>query len=298
MMSIRRTAVIGLCTAMALACALPGTAASAAAPSADVQQKVLSWDSAAARIGLAGSLWEPEKTAGRSRTGRLVVIAGNLALASGAVVAGDTSASVRYGSSRRGFRISEKWASTGWAAAPILSTSMAKVRTVSVPLGLPAAKVLVIADVFANCFPQSSTRRPRPVPARFRCTRADVLRTGGVLMMTARPASGVSSPGETTVVVQSTGLTFDQLVSIARSLQQVAGSAADGAGSAQMIGMCRQMVEGRMSPAQADAFATAYGYTTRVGSVDGGGQAVTADYRPDRFTLSTVADAVTSCTYG
>ena len=31
---------------------------------------------------------------------------------------------------------------------------------------------------------------------------------------------------------------------------------------------------------------------------DGQPQAVTADYRPDRFTVSTVSGAVTSCTYG
>ena len=46
------------------------------------------------------------------------------------------------------------------------------------------------------------------------------------------------------------------------------------------------------------AFAASNGYSARVGSIDGESLAVTADYRPDRFTLSTVSGAVTSCTYG
>jgi hypothetical protein len=78
----------------------------------------------------------------------------------------------------------------------------------------------------------------------------------------------------------------------------VAGSTADGAGSAQMVGMCRQMVEGAMTVDQASAFAQSNGYTVRVGSIDGQPQAVTADYRPDRFTVSVVSGAVTGCTYG
>jgi len=291
-----RVGIAGLMCAALLAVALP---AQAAAPSqADVQQKVASWDAAAARLGLAGSLWEPIETAGLRRAGRIAVLAGNLAFANGAVAGGDTFASVRYGTSRRGFVISEKWANTGWARQPALSSRMAKVRSVFVLLGSPGTQVTLTADVYANCFPQRPGKKPRPVPARFRCTRNDVLRSGGVLTFTARPAATTTAPGDTSIVIQSTGMTFDQLVRVARNIQQVAGSGSDGAGSAQMVGMCRQMVGGGMTAAQADSFAIAYGYTTRVGSIDGVGLAVTADYRPDRFTLSTVSGVVTSCTYG
>ena len=264
----------------------------------DLQERVLTWDAAAARLGLAGSLWEPAETGGLPRSSRITVFAGNITVADGSVAGGDTYASVAYASARRSLRISQKWAGTGWAKQPTLSPRMAKVRSAVIPLGLPGTTTSVTADVYANCFPQPPNRRPRPVPTRFRCTRADVLRTGGVLTMTARPASTMSAPGDTTIVIQSAGMTFDQLVRIARHLQQVAGSAADGAGSAQMVGMCRQMVGAQMTAAQADAFAVPYGYTTRVGSIDGVGMAVTADYRPDRFTLSTVNGSVVSCAYG
>jgi len=65
-----------------------------------------------------------------------------------------------------------------------------------------------------------------------------------------------------------------------------------------MVGMCRQMVSGGMTFDQAKAFAESNGYLARVGSIDGEPQAVTADYRPDRFTVDIVSDAVTACQYG
>ena len=46
----------------------------------------------------------------------------------------------------------------------------------------------------------------------------------------------MTAPGTTSIVIRSTGLTFAELVGVARSLEQVAGSTGDGAGSAQMVG--------------------------------------------------------------
>ena len=123
--------------------------------------------------------------------------------------------------------------------------------------------------MYADCFVQPTDANPKPIPARFRCTRADVLRTGGTLVMTARPPSQMTAPGTTSIVIRSTGLTFAELVGVARSLEQVAGSTGDGAGSAQMVGMCRQMVDQGMTFEQASAFAQSNGYTARVGSIDG-----------------------------
>lgn len=278
---------------------LGGTApASAADGTPDIDTKVASWDLAAARLGTAGSLWEPQDTASLPRTRRIEVLADNLAFANGAVTAGDTFAGTRYGTAKRNFWIDEKWADTGWAAEPVTSTSTAKVRNVRVRLGSPGTSITVTARVYADCFEQPADADPTPVPARFRCTRGDVLRSGGTLVMTARPPSQMTAPGTTSIVIRSTGLTFAELVSVARSLEQVAGSTGDGAGSAQMVAMCRQMVDQRMTFDQASAFAESNGYTARVGSIDGEPQAVTADYRPDRFTVSTVSGAVTSCTYG
>lgn len=272
--------------------------AHAAPTSADVDDKVATWDLAAARLGTAGSLWEPAKTAGLVLKGRIAVLADNLAIKDGAAVAGDTFAGAEYAAGKKSLSVVEKWANTGWAAEPAFSTSMAKVRNVRIPLGLPGTKIHVTAEVFANCFEQPADADPKPIPPRFRCARSDVRTTGGVLVMTARPASQMTAPGDTSIVLTSTGLRFRQLVAIASSLAQVAGAPGNGAGSAQMIAMCRQMVDGAMTPEQATAFATSSGYSARVGSIDGQPLAVTADFRPDRFTLVVNGGTVSSCTYG
>jgi hypothetical protein len=287
-------------TAVAAAAALLLSAAPAVAADSplDLDTKVGSWDVAAARLGTAGSLWEPQDTAGLDRTRRIAAIADNLAFQDGAVTAGDTYAGTRYGTARRGFWIDEKWADTGWAAEPVTSTSRAKVRTVRIRLGSPGTTTTVRAQVYADCFEQPTDADPKEIPSRFRCTRGDVLRTGGTLVMTARPASQMTAPGTTSIVIRSTGMTFAELVGVARGLEQVAGTAGAGAGSAQMVGMCRQMVDGRMTFEQASAFAASNGYSARIGSIDGASLPVTADYRPDRFTLATVGGVVTSCTYG
>jgi len=262
------------------------------------EAQATSWDMAAAQLGMAGSLWDPRQSAGLKRTRRITVLADNLVISPAGAATGDTFAGTRYGSPSKGFVISEKWMGTGWAAEPAFSTSMARVGTVRIPLGLPGLRIMVQATVYANCFPQSESGKPRPVPRRFRCSRASVLKTGGVLIMTARPASTMTAPGSTSIVIQSTRMTYDQLVKVAESLEQVAGAAAQGAGSAQMVSMCAQMVSQAMTVERAQEYAQPLGYTVRIGSIDGQPLAVTADYRPERFTVSTVAGAVTSCTYG
>lgn len=276
-----------------------GLAPAAAADSTfDVDGTATSWDDAAAMLGTAGSLWEPAYVAKLQRTRKIAVLADNLTFADGTATAGDTYAGTRYRKGKRSLWVDEKWANTGWSAEPAFGTSMALVTRVVVRLGAPGTRVRVTAKVLANCFPQPSDADPTPIPKRFRCAKGDVLKTGGVLMMTARPASQMTAPGRTTIVMRSDGLTFAELVAAARSLQQVAGAPGNGAGSAQMVGMCRQMTSAAMTPDQASAFAVSNGYTTRVGSVDGVPQAVTADYRPERFTLEVTAHAVTDCTYG
>lgn len=256
------------------------------------------WDVAAARLGTAGSLWEPHRTLGLERTRRITVIGDGITVANGAVTGGVTFAGTRYGRGARSVWLAQKWADTGWAAEPAVSTSRALVRTVRLALGPRGMRILVPARVYADCIEQPVDRDPRPVPARARCSRADVLRYGGTVEFTARPSSTMTAPGNTTVVLQSRGLTYSQLLRVAGSLEQVAGAPAGGAGSAQMIGMCAQMVRAPMTPTAAEEFAVANGYTLRVGSVDGVARPLTADYRPDRFTVTVVADAITGCTYG
>ena len=95
-----------------------GATPAQAADGPDADERTSSWDTAAARLGTAGSLWEPTGTAGLDRTRPIRVIADNLAFANGAATAGDTFAGTRYGTNRTGFWLAEKWANTGWAAEP------------------------------------------------------------------------------------------------------------------------------------------------------------------------------------
>ena len=275
------------------------TAAPAADPSEfDTNTRASSWQEAASRLGTAGSLWEPAATAGLRRTTKVSVVADNLAFQNGAAVAGDTFAGGRYGRGQRSFWVNEKWADTGWAAEPAFTTSTARVGRVRIPIGPEGTRIHVTATVLADCFAQPSDADPREIPRGFRCSRADVLRTGGYLVMTARPPSTMTDPGRTSIVLSSTGLSYAELVRIASSLEQVGPTTADGAGSAQMVAMCGQMVTAAMTPDQASAFAQSNGYSTRVGTIDGQSLPVTADYRPDRFTLTVAGNAVTACDYG
>lgn len=276
----------------------------AARPTADTTAKASSWLEASAQLGTAGSLWEPASTAGLKRTKPIDVIADGLTFANARARSGDTFAGATYGTvrgasaARPSFTIAEKWADTGWAVEPATSTSLARVGSVRIALGSPDTRVTVTAQVFANCFVQPSNGNAKEVPAGFRCSKADVARTGGVLRMTARPASTMSEPGRTSIVITSTGVTYAQLVAIASSLGQVSGDGGDITGSAQMVAMCDQMVDGAMTYERASAFAESNGYSMRIGNIDGEPQMVTMDFRWNRFTVSLVKNIVTGCTYG
>jgi len=81
---------------------------------------------------------------------------------------------------------------------------------------------------------------------------------------------------------------------------QSASAAAEGdvAGTDEMRALCDQMVADGLSPEEATALAESNGFTARVGTIDGQPQAVTMDYREDRFTFDVESDAVVACTYG
>ncbi len=291
-----------------LAVGLTGVALTSVAPIAvaapDTSAKAKSWQEAASRLGSAGSLWEPSTTAGLRRTKSIDVFADGLTFTNGSASSGDTYAGATYGAlraasaSRPSFTIAEKWADTGWAVAPAYSTTMAPVGNATIPLGSPGTQVNVKAQVFANCFDQPSSANPRQVPGSYRCSKADVAKSGGVLRMTARPASTMTDPGRTSIVITTTGLSYAQLISIASSLEQVSGGGGEITGSAQMVAMCGQMVDGAMTSEKAAAFAASNGYSMRVGTIDGAPQMLTMDFRWDRFTVSLVKNVVTSCTYG
>ncbi len=293
----RSKTVVMAVSAAVLTCA---AATPAIAADSNFDAKVPTWGEAASALGTAGSLWQPGYTARLKQSGDIWVLAYNLTFSNGAVTSGETNASVQYGTNKRGFRLYEKWANTGWAADPAPSWQTARVGTVRITLGPKGTQVTVPATVSANCYrakPDKNFNIPEQ-PKGFHCSKSDVLRYGGILQMTAKPPSQMTAPGNTTIRIETDGLTYDQLVAIASGLTQASPAMDNATGSAQMRALCQQMVDGKMTPAQADVLAKANGYSTRVGTVDGVPQAVTMDFRTDRFTLSVTKNAVVSCTYG
>lgn len=290
-------AIIVAVSAGVLACA---AATPARAADSSFETKVPTWSEAASALGTAGSLWQPGFTARLKQSGSIWVLADHLAFSNGVVTSGETNASGQYGTNKRGFRLMEKWANTGWAAEPASSWQEAPVGKVRITLGPTGTQTTVPATVSANCYqakPDKNFNIPEQ-PKGFRCSKADVLRFGGVLEMTAKPSSQMTAPGSTTIRIETDGLSYDQLIAIASGLTQAGGGMDNTTGSAQMRALCQQMIDAKMTPAQADALAKANGYSTRVGTVDGVPQAVTMDFRTDRFTLSVTKNAVVSCTYG
>lgn len=65
-----------------------------------------------------------------------------------------------------------------------------------------------------------------------------------------------------------------------------------------MLALCEQMIADAMSVDDATALAEENGYIARVGTIDGEPQAVTMDYRIDRFTFEVADGVVVACQYG
>lgn len=276
-----RTRVVAVGAALMTVLLAP---AAGAATQPDFGERVRSWDVAADRLGISGSLWEPTQPAGLRVGGPWRVLAGGLTFANGVAQSGATTVRVRYTRGPRTLDVWEKWENTAWVRQPPRSSRRGLVRRVRLRMGLPGGHYVLPAWVYANC-------------GKSRCAARDVLATGGQLVFTARAGSTMSEPSHASVVLTSRGLSYTELVDAAASMEQVAGSLAHGAGSAQMQAMCRQMAAGAMTAEAASEFALANGYVARVGTIDGQPQPVTMDYRPGRFTLSVTNGAVVSCTY-
>jgi hypothetical protein len=69
-------------------------------------------------------------------------------------------------------------------------------------------------------------------------------------------------------------------------------------GTAEMRALCDQMIADGLTLEDATKLAEDNGYVARVGTLEGAPQAVTMDYREDRFTFDIEGGVVAGCTYG
>lgn len=196
----------------------PTAAAGTPTPSvAETNTTVATWAEAAALLGIDGSLWEPTKTLGLEMSDQIEV----LVQPQFSPVLQYVGA--RYGTTEKGFRISEKWADAGWAADPVTDIRALPVKAKPIKLGDPDTPATIEVRVVAYCNTGAESPDAEPPAADATCKKKDVKKFGGQLTMTAQPSSTMTSPGDTTVVIDVQGLTFKQLLKIARNLQQVSG---------------------------------------------------------------------------
>lgn len=199
---------------------------SQAAPS-NVNESVNTWGKAAAELGVNGSLYQPRYRAGLKQISKIDVLGikrkGN---SPETYTYRQTYAGTTYKKGNKSFSIDEKWADTEWAAEPTTDVASRPVGgtgsagVVTIRLGDPGMKTTVKAKIYANC---DVTVYDTGIKDRKTCIKRDVKRYGGTLVMTAKPASTMTEPGRTTVVIDSVGLTYAQLIKIASNLKQVSG---------------------------------------------------------------------------
>jgi hypothetical protein len=78
----------------------------------------------------------------------------------------------------------------------------------------------------------------------------------------------------------------------------VGGSATADPATAAGQAACDQVLAGKLPQADAETLVTNAGLTSRIGSVDGKPNALTADYNPQRVTFTVDGGVVTECTVG
>lgn len=76
------------------------------------------------------------------------------------------------------------------------------------------------------------------------------------------------------------------------------GAIVESADTSAITALCEQIVADAMPEADATALASAAGFTTRIGSIDGELQPTTRDYRMDRMTFEVESGIVTGCAVG
>lgn len=179
-----------------------------------VSDKFANWEVAAGALGNSGVLYQPQYRVGLKQDGPIEVLAfGKTDNASRPFA--QTSVSASYGNTTRNFIIDQKRANTQWAAQPTVSPARRPVEKVKVTSN---AGVELTLAIYSNC--NVSVEDPN-APVRTKCLKRDVLRYGGSLEMLT-PITGGSGPkGGNNVVIRSKGLTYAQLVRIAKGLQLV-----------------------------------------------------------------------------
>lgn len=196
-----------LVVSIAISAAFSTLLAPASLASDDVVRATTSYEDASRSLAGEVLLWKPSYTAGLRQIREIDV------LAYGSQRSKSTFVGSAYGRRVPSFTMAQKSSSTSWAAQPVEHPSERLVDTVSIRIGPPGAKRPARARIYANCGQFAGETSSR-------CEQRDVARFGGALVLLARTAiDGV--PQATDIRIDSTGLSYQQLVRIARGLRPI-----------------------------------------------------------------------------
>jgi hypothetical protein len=174
-----------------------------------VVESYSTWQRAALALDSEIRLYYPSFRAGLKQESRIDVLAftrktksGNGVKYSSMLVTGS------YKNRHGAFSLMEKQASATWAARRVVDPGQRIVsqRTIK----MDARDTKVPSTIYANCAVPDPENAVEPKKV---CSQADVKLFGGLLVM--------ETAGGTSVIIESVGLTFQQLISIARGLKSL-----------------------------------------------------------------------------
>lgn len=300
----------------------------------DVNKSFSSFATAAQLMDGAAVVLRPTYTAGLKRTSKVKVVAEDVKVANDRVVGGETYVGVGYGTKSQGFTLHEKMVGTLWPEQEVVfclgvslcdgdwmnlrqirsseTDEWGKVGKVTVTVGEPGEQSTVMAQVYAKCGSKSTASQGEEV-AELRCAKSDVV-DGGLISYTVRKsgsdstkrtkAGDVEARTGTNVVIESRGLDFQELQSVASSMTPAiaTGSELNGNFANLLVpvwyrSVCAQAIQSG-SFDEARRIADEGGTTWRLVSRDFIPFIVTADWNPSRINFNVVGDRVVSCEYG
>lgn len=199
--------LIFMVTALVIGGMLPTPAFSANA----VVESYPTWQRAALALDSRGSIYYPSFRAGLKQESRIDVLAftrktksDNGVKYSSMLVTGS------YKGRQGSFSLMQKYASAKWAARRVADPGQRIVSQRVIKMNSSGTDVKTI--IYANCAvpaPDMAVGQKRV------CSQAEVKSSGGLLVM--------ETPDETSIIIESVGLTFQQLIAIARGLKPLEG---------------------------------------------------------------------------
>ena len=167
------------------------------------------WQKAARALEQTSTLYRPTFRAGLKQNSRIDILAFKRSTETREWVKYSSMLiTVNYSKRLRSFSIMEKRANVKWAARRVADPGQRLVERRTIRLN--DSKTRVRATIYANC---ALAELGVAVQPGTRCTKADVKTFGGLLVMKA--------PAKTSIIVESNGLSYSELVRVARGLKQV-----------------------------------------------------------------------------